>query len=220
MIANTGHLLAAFAQLHRKGDLVRRVNELSDQDFIHLLEQVTSEFEQFLMSIELADYGALEALLDQVLEAVTMKMKNLLQADRATIYLVDESSQMLRSKVAHQAGGSPLGIQIPINTGIAGQVARTGQSLNISDAHSHPDFYPRIDQQTGYYTRTILCMPIYDRRKKVSAVAQFLNKENGQPFTAQDEQKFREFATALGIILESCWHFKDKMVVSGMWRIG
>ena len=71
MIANTGHLLAAFAQLHHKGDLVRRVNELSDQDFIHLLEQVTSEFEQFLQSIELADHEALEALLDQVLEAVT-----------------------------------------------------------------------------------------------------------------------------------------------------
>src|SRR5262249_48774983 len=80
LIANTGHLLTAFSQLHRKGDLVKRVNELSDQDFIRLLEQVTSEFEQFLQSIELADHEALEALLDQVLEAVTLKIRTLLKA--------------------------------------------------------------------------------------------------------------------------------------------
>ena len=84
LIANTGHLLTAFSQLHRKGDLMRRVNELSDQDFIRLLEQVTSEFEQFLQSIELADHEALEALLDQVLEAVTLKIRTLLKAERAT----------------------------------------------------------------------------------------------------------------------------------------
>lgn len=219
MIANTGHLLSAFAQLHRKGDLVRRVNELSDQDFIHLLEQVTSEFEQFLMSIELADYGALEALLDQVLDAVTLKMKTLLRADRATIYLVDEDNKVLRSKVAHQAGGPRLGIQIPLDTGIAGRVARTGQPLNISDVQSHPDFYARIDHQTGYHTRSMLCMPIFDRRKRVSAVAQFLNKDGGQSFSVQDEETFREFANAFGIILESCWHFKNKMIESGMWRL-
>jgi putative ABC transport system ATP-binding protein len=219
MIANTGHLLAAFAQLHHKGDLVRRVNELSDQDFIHLLEQVTSEFEQFLQSIELADHEALEALLDQVLEAVTLKIRTLLRADRATIYLIDEGSRVLRSKVAHHGADKTVRIRIPLNTGIVGRVAMTGQTLNIPNAHSHPDFYPEIDRQTGYNTRSILCMPIYDRHKKVSAVAQFLNKENGQPFTTQDEEKFREFASALGIILESCWHFKDEMIESGMWSL-
>lgn len=198
---------------------MRRVNELSDQDFIRLLEQVTSEFEQFLQSIELADHEALEALLDQVLEAVTLKIRTLLKAERATILLVDEGSRVLRSKVAHHGADKTVRIRMPLSSGIAGRVAMTGQTLNIPDARGHPDFNPEIDRQTGYITRSILCMPILDRRKKVSAVAQFLNKENGQPFTAQDEEKFRDFASALGIILESCWHFKDEMAESGMWSL-
>ena len=126
---------------------------------------------------------------------------------------------MLRSKVAHHGADKTVRIQMPLNTGIVGRVAMTGQTLNIPDAYSHPDFYPEVDRQTGYKTRSILCMPIYNRHKKVSAVAQFLNKENGQPFTTQDEEKFREFASALGIILESLWHFKDEMIESGMWSL-
>jgi hypothetical protein len=47
-------------------------------------------------------------------------------------------------------------------------------------------------------------MPIHDRRKQVFAVAQLLNKKTGQPFTKQDEQRFRDFAGPLGILLESC----------------
>jgi adenylate cyclase len=47
-------------------------------------------------------------------------------------------------------------------------------------------------------------MPIYDRFKKVFAVAQLLNKKTGGPFTKVDEQRFRDFASQLGVLLESC----------------
>ena len=47
-----------------------------------------------------------------------------------------------------------------VGTGIAGYVAETGETLNVSDAYTDDRFNKAIDEQTGYITRSILCMPI------------------------------------------------------------
>ena len=204
MVANTGHMLAAFAQLHRKGELVRHVLRLSSLQFLEMLDQITSEFEQFGRVVDIANQDAVGALFDQMLEAVTLKIRELLQADRGTIFIVDEKSGRLRSKIAHTDGAQPLVIDIPIGVGIAGSVAATGAAQNISDPYHDPRFDPEVDRETGYRTRSILCMPISNRDKKVFAVAQLLNKHGNQPFTAADEKAFRDYAEPLGVILENC----------------
>lgn len=204
VMANTGHLMNAFARLHQKGDLEQHVGSLSDRQFIEMLEGVTAEFEQFLATVDIANQVAKDAVLEEVLEVVTLKIRELLNADRATVYLVDRERALLRSKLAHHAGEGRLEIQIPIDTGIAGQVALTGKTLNIPDAYKHPDFNPTIDRESGYRTSSVLCMPIHNRRRQVFAVAQLLNRRDGQPFTQQDEEKFAAFAAPLGVILEGC----------------
>ena len=95
-------------------------------------------------------------------------------------------------------------IDIPITSGIAGAVARNDVTLNIPDPYSDARFDCSVDQRTGYVTRNILCMPIHDRGKQVFAVAQLLNRIGALAFTTDDEQRFREFAGPLGLILESC----------------
>jgi putative ABC transport system ATP-binding protein len=204
LVANTGRLLSAFAQLQRKGDMMRHVISMSSNQFLELLDQMTSEFDQFLRTVDLGNQEAIEALFDQMLEAVVLKIRELLHADRGTIFLVDREHGQLRSKIAHGDGSKPLEIVIPIESGIAGYVARAGETLNIQDPYSHPDFNRDIDRETGYRTHSILCMPIFDRAKKVFAVAELLNKNGAEPFTVEDEKAFREFAQPLGLILESC----------------
>jgi GAF domain-containing protein len=108
----------------------------------------------------------------------------------------------LRSKVAREDGGS-VDIEIPITAGIAGMVARSGDTLNIPDAYEVPFFDREIDKRTGYRTRSVLCMAIKDSQKRVFAVAQLLNKLDGGAFSEQDEEKFTEFANALSLIVES-----------------
>ena len=147
---------------------------------------------------------AVNALSDQVLEAATVRIRDMLNAERATLYLYDEQSRTLQSKIAHTGGGEPLEIRMPVDKGIAGRVALTADTLNVPDAYKHPDFNPQFDEQTGYRTSTMLVMPIYDRRKRVFAVAQLLNKRDGEVFTKADENKFQEFAAPLGILLETC----------------
>lgn len=200
-------MLAAFSLISRKGDLTDRVRDLPIEQFRQFLEQITREFEHFLRAIDLINHDALESLLEQILQALTFKIGQILQADRTTIFLVDAEKEQLWSKIAQSNTGQPLEIRVPMKTGVAGHVAKTGEYLNIPDAYSHPLFNRDVDRETGYLTRNILCMPVFDTKRQVVAVVQLLNKEGELPFDQQDEYLFREFADSMGIILESCNSF-------------
>lgn len=203
LAANTGHLLTAFAQLQRKGNLVKHVSELSDRQFHEIVQEMTVEFEHFLETLELGNRDAIEALIDQILDAVTTKVKLIIGADRASIFVVDHVRETLRSRIAQGADGARINMEFPLGKGIAGRVANSGEVLNIPDAYASPDFNPAIDRETGYRTRTILCMPVFDRKRNVLAVVQMLNKAGYGAFTEADETTFREFIEPLGVILES-----------------
>jgi adenylate cyclase len=207
MTSPSGYMLATLSQGDRRGDLTARVKDLPTSQFRDLLDQITNEFQQFLRAIDMINNEALETMLEQILEAFTLKIGQILQADRTTIFLVDEEKEQLWSKIAQGENGRFIELRVPLNVGIAGHVAATGECLNIPDAYSHPLFNREIDQQTGYHTRNILCMPIFSMKNRVVAVVQLLNKRTGKPFDQDDEEEFRQFAESIGIILESCNSF-------------
>ena len=200
--ANTQHMMDMLAQHNRKGELARMVKGLSVTDFARTVEEATAECEQFLRVVEMSHTDAFESMLEQMLESFTLKIGEILDADRVSLFLVDAARGELFSKVA-QHDGESLDIRIPLGAGIAGRVAASGGAMNIADAYAEPLFNRAVDQQTGYRTRTMLCVPILDRRRRVIAVAEVLNKRGGVPFAAADEQRFAEFAASLGVVLES-----------------
>ena len=65
-----------------------------------------------------------------------------------------------------------------MGVGIAGYVAETAETLNVADAYTDPRFNKAIDEQTGYVTKNILCMPICIRGQ-VIGVVQMVNKTLG-----------------------------------------
>ena len=203
MVANTGHLLEALAK-RDPGELLSHFRELSSNQFAATLEQMTAEFEQFLQVLDIGNREAVVTLFNQILEAVREKVRDLLNADRGTLFIVDRPNGVLRFRIADGPGGVPADMEIPIGVGIAGRVALTGETLNIPDAYIHPDFNREVDRETGYRTRQILCMALRDQDKEVLAVVQLLNRKDGKPFDEQDEKLFREFAEPLGVIFESC----------------
>lgn len=210
-LSNTGSVLATLTQLtqlNRTSVLTSRVKDLSVPEFICLLDFITAEFQQFLRAIDMINNEALETMLEQVLDAFTLKIGQILQADRTTIFLADSEKGQLWAKVPQFESGNAREIRIPLNVGIAGHVASTGQSLNIPDAYTHPLFNKEIDERPGYRTKSLLCMPIfYSTKEHVVAVVQLLNKAGDVPFDSEDEQRFRDFAASIGIILESCQSF-------------
>jgi adenylate cyclase len=209
-LSNVGSILATLTQLtqlNRTSSLTHRVKDLSVPEFICLLDFITAEFQQFLRAIEMINNEALESMLEQVMEAFTLKIGQILQADRTIIFLVDVDKGQLWAKISQGEANKPLEVRIPLNVGLAGHVATTGESLNIPDAYNHPLFNKEVDERPGYETKTLLCMPIFSSSKQVVAVVQLLNKAGDVPFDDEDEQRFRDFAAAIGIILETCQSF-------------
>ena len=138
--------------------------------------------------------------LDKLLQTITRGASSVLEADRSTLFVVDRAKKQIWSKVAQGAGITE--IRIPIGAGIAGQVAMTGEIINIPDAYADPRFNREVDKRTGYVTHSILCMPMKDAAGKMIGVFQLLNKLTGS-FTSEDEQLLQAFAAQAAIAVRN-----------------
>ncbi len=138
--------------------------------------------------------------LDALLQKIMQKTSEVMEADRSTLFLVDEPKQEIWSKVAQGAAMNE--IRIPLGAGIAGHVARTGETVNIGDAYQDSRFNPEVDRKTGYHTRTILCMPMKNREGKILGVLQVLNKRVSV-FSRADEELLEAFAGQAAIAVQN-----------------
>jgi adenylate cyclase len=122
------------------------------------------------VSRRMAAYDSLDDVLVALVEMTTTE----LEAERGSLFLNDPSTNELYSRVAQ--GNIRREIRLLNNTGIAGHVFQTGESLVIDDPYSDARFNRTIDEQTGFVTRNILCVPIKTVKGEIIGVAQTLNK--------------------------------------------
>jgi adenylate cyclase len=202
--------MGLFAEMTRRGELAERVRSMHAEEFAAALERVTREAEHFLRVSSLAQNDAFEGLLDSMLVAFTHKIGDLLDADRASLFLLDEVTGELWSKAARDAGGALFEIRVPRGAGIAGAVALSGEPVSLADVYSDPRFDSSADRASGYRTRSVLCVPLRDLEGRVFAVAQALNKRSGEAFDAADLRHFQEWMAALGVLLESWWRMSAR----------
>lgn len=203
VLSNTKNLLQVMVQSNRKGELTRQVEGMPLPHFMGLLEQVTAEFQRFLDSIDMLNYEAFESMLEQVIESFTLKVGQILEAERTTLFLLDEARAELWSIVAKGDGSKPIEIRIPRHSGVVGHVVATGQPLNVADAYNEPLFNRTVDEQTGYRTRTILCVPIVTRQGRVFGAVQLLNKNDGRAFDTGDITQLQGLTSGIAVLLES-----------------
>ena len=108
-----------------------------------------------------------------IIERIIRVAYDLLNSDRVSVFLVDWEAEELVLSVSQDAAG----LRIPLDKGIAGTVASTGQVLNIPDAYEDPRFDRTFDNKIGYRTKSILAMPVRSHDgQSVVAVVQAINK--------------------------------------------
>lgn len=122
--------------------------------------------------------------LDSLLELIIKQTTRVMNADRSSLFLVDEKKGELWSKIAQGAEE----IRFPLGVGIAGHVGKTGDIINIPDAYKDKRFNRAFDKQTGFKTKAILCVPLKTRRGEIVGVVQVLNKRDGGVFEEMDEE--------------------------------
>jgi len=200
VIANNRHMMEMLAANRQKQPLDKIVDELDESQFRELLQDITEESERFLEVTALANNTAFKSMIDRGLFAFTRKLAVLLNAERSSLFLVEGEELVLRVSENLDAIGE---VRIPIGSGIAGAVAREGEAIRIEDAYSDPRFNREVDKRTGFTTRSILSLPIKNMQGEVFAVAQLLNRKDGQPFSEEDEHQFASFIQSIGVILET-----------------
>ena len=160
-----------------------------EMEFLDVVSDVTAEIE----------LGAL-------LQRVMIEATRMLNADRATLFLNDPRTDELFSRVAM---GDGIGeIRLPNNAGIAGTVFQSKKTVNIPHAYADLRFNPSFDKQTGYFTRSILCVPIMNKEGDCIGCTQALNKVGGG-FTDEDESRLKAFTQQVSIALENAKLFED-----------
>ena len=190
---NPGEALLALLQVQVKllAILLRNAELIASTQ--HTLEK---------LSILVESSKAMSSTLDlsELLARILDVAKSQAEAERGTLFLVDERSAEIWSLIAQ--GLEKQEIRLPLGRGIAGHVAKTGEIVNIPDAYADPRFNPDVDKRTGYHTRNILCLPIRNKAGKIIASLQLLNKKKGS-FTDEDTDFLLTLSGHMALALEN-----------------
>lgn len=189
-------------------DLISRIDSMNiDKDTIN----ADTDIEKPLVALlNVARTLAAETSLELLLKTVAQEIKKVLSADRCSVFLLDKKNNELVSKVALGMGTQE--IRFPADTGLAGYVVQSGEIINIKDAYSDSRFNQDIDKETGYKTKTILCMPIWNMKHEILGVFQVLNKQNAT-FTKEDEEVLIAIGSSAGIAIENARLFESQQLM-------
>lgn len=229
IVQNSGRSLAA-----PKGSFSAFLAPLTQDTFKQVVTDVEQKLEvvnQTLSMLDsLLDSQGFDSILDEMLRSITLKTAELLNADRTTIYLLDEEKNELWSIIAKDEAGKNLELRFPADKGIAGECATTKKPITIPfDFYDDPRaaFAKQKDQETGYRTYTMMVLPLLSEKRQdddeqnLVAVVQLINKLKPsyspdapldekidlEGFTAQDHRLFDEFSPSIRLILESSRSF-------------
>jgi diguanylate cyclase (GGDEF)-like protein len=98
-------------------------------------------------------------------------------------------------------------IRFPVGVGIAGTVGKTGEIINIPEAYEDARFNPEFDKQTGFRTRSILCIPLKNIVGETIGAIQVLNKKSGA-FERDDEAILTALAAQASVAIDNADLYK------------
>ena len=140
--------------------------------------------------------------LDPLLAQIATAATDVLDCERATVFLCDHAKHELFSRIATGMEGATIEeIRFGMDRGIAGEVATTGKGINIPDPYNDSRFNPDFDRKSGFVTKSLLTLPLVGHDGKIVGVIQVLNKLGG-PFSDRDERLLSALGAQAGVAIE------------------
>ena len=191
--------------LKRSDDkLEEAVSGMSDAEIAEMFREARDTIAQqeakFASMQEISSALGATIQLDELLMLIMEKITKLMEAERSSLFLVDSDTGELWSKISQ--GVVDHEIRLEPGEGIAGWVAQTGKSINVTDAYRDPRFNPEFDAKTGYTTSSILCQSVRNQEGEIIGVVEVLNAKSGE-FTAADENLLSAIASQAAIAIEN-----------------
>ena len=188
----------AAAAIHRCQEYSDLTTKLSSEKVkeIKLEAELRKEKTLTKMAKTIAADLQMQTLFDEACDSAC----DFMQADRATLFLIDRAKDEVWSQVAHGHGAE---IRCKIGVGIAGHVAETGEMVNIHDAYKDKRFNPEVDRKSGYRTKSILSASVLEASGEIIGVLQLINKDGGE-FTEEDEETMVRLCDTLAAAVQRC----------------
>ena len=149
--------------------------------------------------------GVITSTLDlrTVLNLITAKAVELLQAEAGSLVLVDpETGQLVFEVTAGPGSADLVGTRLPPGTGVVGAVVQDGKPVIIKDAFSDQRWYHGLDARTAFTTHSIIAVPLVSRGYPIGVI-ELLNRRDGVPFDEDDERLLTAFATNATVSIEN-----------------
>lgn len=145
--------------------------------------------------------------LTTMLQRVVEVAREVLKADRGSLFLYDEAADELYTTVAEGTKE----IRISTATGIAGECARSRALVNVPDCYADRRFNQAVDRQTGYRTRCLLAVPLIGLDDRLVGVMQLLNAAAGR-FDAHDQRMAQAFASQAAVAIQRSVLLEERLV--------
>ena len=141
----------------------------------------------------------------ELLPAILEVARRVMGVEAASLFLVNGDGEL---ELTYASGGIMSGtsapearIVVPRGRGIAGWVLEHREALLVPDAYADPRFFKETDRQTGFRTRSILCVPL-KRNDKEIGVLQVLNPTGHEAFDETDLEVFRAYGNLAATAIE------------------
>jgi len=144
----------------------------------------------------------------QILTIAMDNIRDMLRVELGSIILRDEKTGKLFFASTLKPDPSLEEVNLPVGEGIVGQVIQTGEPLLVNDAQNHTAFSPAIDQLTGEYTRSILCVPLIAHDRVIGAI-ELINKKDGF-FSTLDLTLVRSAAASIAVAFDSARLYREQ----------
>ena len=135
--------------------------------------------------------------LDTMLATVTAAARQVLHAERSSVWLYDAAANELVLRVSSDIRD----VRVALGVGLVGACARERQVINVPDCYADPRFDTAVDKRSGFRTRCALTLPLLDHRDELVGVMQVLNRSGGV-FDAGDESLAAALAAQCAVALQ------------------
>ena len=134
---------------------------------------------QLLTCVEIGKAVTSSLNMDEILVTILKRLSELIKANNWTLYLLDSKRKELRFEVVVGLDRDVIGeVRIKVGEGVAGLVALTGEPILVPGrAHEDPRFNKRVDELTGFTTRSLICLPL-KIQEEVIGVLEVVNPED------------------------------------------
>ena len=166
-----------------------------------------------LLDVAEALSGVLD--IDTLIPIIMTRACELLHTERCSLFLVDHEKQEL---ITRFQGGLDKSIRLPLSRGIVGHTATTGNIVNIDDPYSDSRFDQSVDKKTGFRTRNIVCVPIFNNRGEITGVTEMINKIDDGPFNDNDLKMLMAFNVFCGISLDNARLYQASLDLTSQLR--